>query len=166
MVVAAFTGMTVVASWLISWRVIEVQDYNSTFGRFFFLTLGQLVPLYLVAAAARPDEVPPERLDLKRFYAKNSSYIWGAFSAAMIIFLVNVSVTHPRHGDYRSAAMNLVQSYFALPALILAFVRSRRLHSIFVPMTGWRAVVALIATAAAAVAARCGRGRPTSSARS
>ena len=135
MVVAAFTGMTLVASWFISWRVIEVQDYNPTFWRFFFLTLGQLVPLYLAAAAALPDEVPAEGLDLKRFYAENSSYIWGALSAAMIMFVITVSVSHLRQGDYRAAAMNLLQSYFALPTLILAVVRSRRVHSIFVPAT-------------------------------
>ncbi len=134
MVVASFTGMTLVASWFISWRVIDVQNYNPTFWRFFFLTLGQLLPLYLAAAAALPDDVPAEGLDLKRFYADNSSYIWGALSAAMIMFVITASVSHLRHGDYRAAAMTLLQSYFALPTLILALVRNRRAHSILVPL--------------------------------
>ena len=134
LLVAGFAGMTLVASWFVSWRVIEVQNYNPTFWRFFFLTLGQLVPLYLAAAAALPDEVPAEGVDLKRFYAENSRYIWGALSAAMIMFTIAVSVSHLRNGDYRAAAMNLLQSYFVLPTLILAVVRNRRAHSVLVPV--------------------------------
>ena len=135
LVVAAFTGMTLAVSWFISWRVIEVQDYNPTFWRFFFLTLGQLVPLYLAAAAALPDEVPAEGLDLKQFYANNSRYIWGALTVAMIMFAITVAVTHLRRGDYSAAVMNLLQSYFVLPTLVLAIVRNRRTHAILAPVT-------------------------------
>ena len=135
LLVAVFTGMTLAVSWFISWRVMAVQDYNPTFWRFFFLTLGQLVPLYLAAAAALPDEVPAEGLDLKQFYADNSRYIWGALTAAMVMFVITVSVSHLRRGDYSAAAMNLLQSYFVLPTLLLAIVRNRRAHTILVPLT-------------------------------
>ncbi|HEV3410438.1 MAG TPA: hypothetical protein VG095_09090 [Chthoniobacterales bacterium] len=133
--VAAFVGMALTVSWFISWRVNVVENYNPPFWRFFFLTLGQLVPLYLAAAAALPDEVPAEGLDLKQFYAENSSYIWGALSTMMIMFVITTSVLHLGRGEYRAAAMNVLQTPFLLPTLILTFVRKRLVHSILVPLT-------------------------------
>jgi hypothetical protein len=79
--------------------------------------------------------VTSDGLDLKRFYAENSRYIWGALSGAMIMFAIAVSVSHLRQSGYRAAAINLLQSYFVLPTLILAVVRNRRAHSILVPVT-------------------------------
>ena len=133
--VAAFVGMALTVSWFISWRVNVVENYNPTFWRFFFFTLGQLIPLYLAAAAALPDEVPPEGIDLKQFYAENSRYIWGALTTMMIMFILTVSVLQLTRGDYRAAAMNIVQTPFLLPTATLAVVRNRRLHSILVPVT-------------------------------
>ena len=135
LLVAAFAGMALTVSWFISWRVNVVENYNPTFWRFFFLTLGQLVPLYLAAAAALPDEVPAEGVDLKQFYAENCRYIWGALAAMMVMFIITGSVIHLTRGDYRAAAMNVLQTPFLLPTLLLALVRSRRLHSILVPIT-------------------------------
>ena len=133
--VAAFVAMALTVSWFISWRVNVVENYNPTFWRFFFLTLGQLVPLYLAAAAALPDEVPAEGVDLKQFYAENSRYIWGALSAMMVMFIVTASVSHLRQGDYRAAAMNVVHTPFLLPTVLLAVVPNRRVHTILVPLT-------------------------------
>ena len=135
LVVAAFVGMALTVSWFISWRVNVVQNYNPTFWRFFFLTLGQLVPLYLAAAAALPDEVPPEGVDLKRFYAENSRYIWGALTMMMVMFIITGSVLHLGRGDYRAAAMNVLQTPFLVPTALLAIVGNRRVHSILVPVT-------------------------------
>ena len=135
LLVAAFVGMALTVSWFISWQVNAVQNYNPTFWRFFFLTLGQLVPLYLAAAAALPDEVPAEGVDLKQFYAENSRYIWGALTAMMIMFIITGSVLQLLHGEYRGAAMNVVRTPFLLPTLTLAIVRNRRLHAMLVPLT-------------------------------
>jgi hypothetical protein len=132
--VAGFVGIALTVSWFISWHVNAVENYNPPFWRFFFLTLGQLVPLYLAAAAALPDEVPPEGLDLRRFYAENSRYIWSALSAMMIMFIIAGSVSQLARGDYRAAGMNVLQTPFVLPTLLLAVVRNRRVHSILVPV--------------------------------
>ena len=134
LLVAAFVAMALTVSWFISWRVNVVENYNPRFWRFFFFTLGQLVPLYLAAAAALPDEVPAEGVDLKRFYAENSRYIWGALSAMMIMFIITGSVSFLVRGDYRAAGMNVLQTPFVLPTLLLAIVRHRRFHSILVPV--------------------------------
>ena len=141
--VAAFVGMALTVSWFISWRVNVVENYNPTFWRFFFLTLGQLIPLYLAAAAALPDEVPPEGLDLKQFYAENSRYIWGALTAMMIMFIITASVAQLVRGDYRAAGMVVLQTPFLLPTALLAVVRNRRLHSILVPLTVGAAFVTI-----------------------
>ena len=132
--VAGFVGMALTVSWFISWRVNVVENYNPTFWRFFFLTLGQLIPLYLAAAAALPDEVPPEGLDLKQFYAENCRYIWGALTTMMIMFIITASVAQAVRGDYRAAAMVVLQTPFLLPTALLAWVRNRRMHSIVVPL--------------------------------
>ena len=135
LLVAGFVGMALTVSWFISWRVNVVENYNPTFWRFFFLTLGQLVPLYLAAAAALPDEVPPEGVDLRQFYAENSRYIWGALTAMMIMFIITACVAQLMRGDYRAAGMVVLQTPFLLPTAVLAFVRNRRMHSILVPLT-------------------------------
>lgn len=135
LVVAMFTAMALTVSWFVSWQVNAVQNYNPPFWRFFFLTLGQLVPLYLAAAAALPDEVPAEGLDLKQFYAENSRYVWGALTAMMLMFMITGSVLQLLRGDYRGAVMNVLHTPFLLPTLLLAIVGNRRLHSILVPVT-------------------------------
>ena len=141
LLVAVFAGMALTVSWFISWQVNKVQDYNPTLWRFFFLTLGQLVPLYLAAAAALPDEVPAAGLDLKQFYADNCRYIWGAFTAMMVMFIITGSVLQLTRGEYRGAALNVVRTPFLLPTLLLAIVPNRRLHSILVPATVIAALV-------------------------
>ena len=138
---AGFIGMSLTVSWFISWRVNVVENYNPTFWRFFFLTLGQLVPLYLAAAAALPDEVPAEGIDLKQFYAENCRYIWGALTTMMIMFVITGSLLHAMRGDYRAAWMNVLQTPFVLPVALLAIVRNRRLHSILVPLTAGAAFI-------------------------
>lgn len=135
LVVAAFVVMALTVSWFVTWRVNVVENYNPAFWRFFFFTLGQLVPLYLAGAAALPDEVPAEGVDLKQFYAENSRYIWGSLSAMMIMFIISMSVSQLTRGEYRAAAMVVLQTPFLLPTLVLAIVRNRRVHSILVPLT-------------------------------
>ena len=53
----------------------------------------------------------------------------------MIMFMITGSVSHLGRGEYRAAAMNVLQLPFLLPTLILTFVRHRLVHSILVPLT-------------------------------
>ena len=46
----------------------------------FFPILTTLIALFLINAAALPDRVPPEGIDLRAFYESNSSYLWLLFA--------------------------------------------------------------------------------------
>lgn len=46
----------------------------------FLPVAGQLVLLFLMNAAALPDEVPAEGLDLSAFYEEQRSYFWGLYA--------------------------------------------------------------------------------------
>lgn len=53
-----------------------------TIGQFLPL-LVELVILFLLAAAALPDDIPPGGLDLKLYYDRNGPYFWSLFTAAL-----------------------------------------------------------------------------------
>ena len=46
----------------------------------FFPVMTTLIVLFLTNAAALPDRVPPEGIDLRAFYESNSSYLWLLFA--------------------------------------------------------------------------------------
>ena len=47
-------------------------------------TVGLFVLLFLGAAAALPDEVPPEGLNLRNFYFSNRAHFWGLMTLFML----------------------------------------------------------------------------------
>ena len=54
------------------------------------LSIGQFLPslvalvlLFLLAAAALPDDVPAEGLDLREYYDRNGRYFWGLYTATL-----------------------------------------------------------------------------------
>lgn len=72
------------------WMFYSMQD--STFYRTLigFLPLAvQLILLFLINAAALPDEVPKDRMNLKTFYEKNSVYFWSLF----LIYFISIYIT-------------------------------------------------------------------------
>jgi len=56
----------------------------------FFPVMITLILLFLINAAALPDRVPPEGIDLRAFYESNSSYFWLLFSAFMFVLIFRV----------------------------------------------------------------------------
>jgi hypothetical protein len=55
-------------------------------------TVGLFVLLYLGAAAALPDEVPSEGLNLKTFYYSNRTHFWGLMTLFMAAQMLLVAV--------------------------------------------------------------------------
>lgn len=76
---ALLVFLTVIQIW---WSIYRPQDAPMTIGQFLPLIV-ELVLLFLLAAAALPDEVPPGGLDLKLYYQSNSPYLWSLFAAAL-----------------------------------------------------------------------------------
>ena len=124
--------MAILAVLDIWWMFYSQQE--STFYRALagFLPLAaQFVLLFLINAAALPDDVPEEGMDLKKFYEDNSPYFWSLF----VIYFVSIFVT-------RSASIfisdwdiisTLKQTYHNLIIVALfsglIFVKSRLYHA-------------------------------------
>lgn len=82
---AAFVVLTLIQIW---WSLYRPQDTAITIGQFLPLFV-ELVILFLLAAAALPDDVPADGVDLKAYYHRNGPYFWGLFTAALgwLLFL-------------------------------------------------------------------------------
>ena len=76
---ALLVVMTIIQIW---WSIYSPQDAAMTIGQFLPL-LVELVILFLLAAAALPDDIPPGGLDLKLYYDRNGPYFWSLFTAAL-----------------------------------------------------------------------------------
>lgn len=76
---ALLVVMTIIQIW---WSIYSPQDAPMTIGQFLPL-LVELVILFLLAAAALPDDIPAGGLDLKLYYDRNGPYFWSLFTAAL-----------------------------------------------------------------------------------
>ena len=78
-IAALLVALTIIQIW---WSIYRPQDAPMTIGQFLPL-LVELVILFLLAAAALPDDIPPGGLDLKLYYDRNGPYFWSLFTAAL-----------------------------------------------------------------------------------
>jgi hypothetical protein len=133
------TALLALGAVLNAWWSFYQEDTTSawTMAEFFPIVLALLV-LFLINAAALPDDVPSEGIDLKEFYESNSPYFWSLFAVYIIsnIFL-NVS------GQLASAMQGwdkfIQVLIFSVPNvgilvlfLSLAYFRNRVFHTIAV----------------------------------
>ena len=102
----------------------------------FFTTLGgflpmvaQLVLLFLLNAAALPDEVTVEGLDLRAFYQSNGPYFWSLYAVYLVFILairvIGMITAGGIEGGIGQAVLSLVPNLVLL-ALFIALARSRR----------------------------------------
>lgn len=76
---AVLVVLTLIQIW---WGLYQPDDRAMTIGQF-LPQLVELVILFLLAAAALPDAVPDEGIDLKAYYHRNGPYFWGLFTAGL-----------------------------------------------------------------------------------
>lgn len=76
---AVLVVLTLIQIW---WGLYQPEERPMTIGQFLPL-LVELVILFLLGAAALPDEVPTDGLDLKAYYDRNGPYFWGLFTAGL-----------------------------------------------------------------------------------
>ena len=101
-----------------------------------------LLLIYLLSAAALPDEVPESGIDLRRFYVETSQYFWvlvGLLTLAIMIFLIPAN---PR-SDYLGGLVKheALDGFVLLGTVIALTVRNIRVQQgaviIVVGMTSW-----------------------------
>jgi hypothetical protein len=124
------------------WTLFTEQDlgyYSRLIG---FLPLaGQLLLLFLLNAAALPDTVPDEGLDLRSFYDRNGSYFWTLY-ALYIAFVIGTHLVE-RAGFAGWGMRRAVLSQAANAVVFASFIllaRSRRRWLHWVVALLWMAV--------------------------
>ena len=75
-VFALFVLLTIMSFW---WMIASTQDRGEITLAQFLPVMWVLVMLNLLAAAALPDKVPEEGLDLAQYYQDNRRYMWGLY---------------------------------------------------------------------------------------
>lgn len=123
--------MTVMQIW---WGLYRPEADSTTIGQF-LLAFVALVILFLLAAAALPDEVPAEGIDLKAYYHRNGQYFWGLFTALLAWLLLLDAV---------AAAIDGALLAFLLDRIIDLVVLLVFTSLIFVRRLWWHAIAMLL----------------------
>lgn len=121
---AAF--LAVLTTYNLWWRLVGTADpaVLLTLGGFLLLA-AQMLVLYLLNAAALPDDVPAEGLDLRAFYDANGPYFWTLFAVHVAVLMATRAALFPAPG-----AAVVVQNVAALALFAgLAVVRRRSVHA-------------------------------------
>ncbi|MEZ4703049.1 MAG: hypothetical protein R2834_22145 [Rhodothermales bacterium] len=118
------------------WRFYSAQDRPlfATLGGFLLLAI-QLVLLFLLNAAALPDEVPEEGLDLHAFYRQNASYFWVLYAAytlfSTIVRLIEFLQNNLFRQQFGQALGGLIPMVLMIALFLYMAWRPRRtLHAI------------------------------------
>lgn len=127
---AVFAMLVAIGMWFDVWAIHD----NAGLLRYpFFLTiLAELGMVFLLAAAALPDETG-DRIDLGEFYADNARYFWSIYAAFRLLYLCHwIYFWWPRLGMLPvsefgwSLAVSAAPLLLALP--LIAWPRPRKLH--------------------------------------
>lgn len=117
-----------------------------------YLTLGgflplaaQLLVLFLLNAAALPDEVPADGLDLRAFYESNARVFWTLFAVHVVLLMATRAVRLWMGIGTEDVSMevHVLNALTLVVFVVLAVVRRRWVHAVAVPLlavlalTGW-----------------------------
>ncbi len=126
---AAFVFMLIVGSWGVSFRILGNRNINPPLW-LFLLMLGGIIPMYLAARAALPDQLLEEGVDLKAHYHAVSRYLWLSIGISFLIYVL-WDALHVGMADLEKQWLVLAQLLFVLP---LTVSRRRRVHEMLVPV--------------------------------
>lgn len=129
---ALLVTLTIVQIW---WGLYQPNDSPMTIGQFLPL-LVELVLLFLLAAAALPDEVPADGLSLKDYYLRNGRYFWSLFAAALGWLLAVGVVETLADGESITGVLENRLVDFVVFGVFLSLVFVRRLW--------WHAIAILL----------------------
>ena len=112
---ALFVLLTIMSFW---WMIARgAEDTPMTLARF-LPVMWVLVILNLLAAAALPDRVPDEGLDLAQYYQDNRRYLWGLYLLILVPLAANWIVV----GISRAQSLAELAPYLLSELPPLAFV--------------------------------------------
>ncbi len=119
--------LTLIQIW---WTLYRPEDASVTIGEFLPL-LVQLVILFLLAAAALPDDIPSDGVDLKAYYHRNGPYFWALFAAALGWLLLVNAIENALNGVLLAWLGQRIVDFVVLAVFIsLVFVRRLWWHAI------------------------------------
>lgn len=127
----ALVVLTLIQVW---WGLYRPEDAGITIGQF-LLVFVALVILFLLAAAALPDEVPAEGIELKAYYHRNGPYFWGLYTAALAWLLI-VDIIEAALDGALTAYLSRGPMDFAVLGLFASLILVRRLW--------WHAIAMLL----------------------
>jgi hypothetical protein len=111
---AAFGAMVVIVmSW---WELYDNFTGRVALGRFLPI-LFSLLLLFLLAAAAFPDDVPDEGIDLRAYYLDNRTYFWGIFALFIVSTLIG-DIHDAGAGGWRAVLWEARFKAIVLPAAV------------------------------------------------
>ena len=123
--------VAIVAVLDIWWMFYGIRDETSYHTLLGFLPYAfQLIILFLVNAAALPDDVSPGGIRLRAFYAGNSRYLWSLFTLYVVSALVHHSGEVLREGVDLAGYLRATGLIYCFVGLFgsLIFVRRRWYH--------------------------------------
>jgi hypothetical protein len=114
-------------------RPLARADVTMTVGMFLPLLAG-LIVFFLLAAAALPDEVPADGVDLRAHYFGEQRYFWSLFAALIALFClsrIGIAVAIAGWDVLPKLAADLVPNFVLVAlAVSLALVRRAWYHSV------------------------------------
>ena len=133
----ATAALAALTSFYLWWAFYNSQDDT------FYRTLGgflpfaaQLVVLFLVNAAALPDEVPDGGIDLRAFYDANGPYFWSLYAGLIFLLIAHsagaYAVGYVPGGVRAAAGMALSALPLIALCVALALFRRRVFHAVAV----------------------------------
>lgn len=112
------------------WWGLAGEEQTALTIRAFLPTLAVLVILFLLSAAALPDGVGPEGVDLRSYYQEHQRMIWVLYAAALAVLILNNSVETLAEGGSWSMVVDrgLSNVIVLLMVISLAVFRARWWH--------------------------------------
>lgn len=114
------------------WTLFGAQDLGP-FGRIagFLPLMAQVLLLYLLNAAALPDAVPADGLNLRTFYRENSRYFWSLYAGYIAVTILLTLGQRTLGGETTGRVLSDMAPDFVILAsfLFLAYTRKRWIHS-------------------------------------
>jgi hypothetical protein len=128
--VGLLSGVLVLGEFLSVWFA---RDEEVHFPRVLAST-GLLVLLFLAVAAALPDEVPEEGLDLRAYYFENRRHFWGLMAIFMSVQTVIIAVNPVNQSASDFLLIVAQDAAVAVVCVSLIFIRQAWWHALWIPV--------------------------------